>query len=152
LKTYYDTGVLLKLYTSERDSGSVGRFVHSRRERLFVTELHISESVSALKLKVFRGECREDEAAGGIATIMDDLKSGVLHLVEVDWILAWQECRLLSERFAPTFGVRTLDALHVGLARLSRAEEFVTSDSRQSALALRIGLHVIDPTRHGRGK
>lgn len=61
-------------------------------------------------------------------------------------------CRLLSEKFASTSGVRTLDALHAAVARLSGAEEFVTSDSRQSNLAARIGLIVIDPTRRGRGK
>lgn len=146
MKTYFDTGVLLKLYTGELESVRVERFVRSRREKLFVTDLHISESVSALKLKVFRKECQEEEAAAGIALIMDDLKSGVLQLVEVDWIHVWQECRLLSEKFASTSGVRTLDALHVAVARLSGAKEFVTSDSRQSNLAARIGLLVIDPT------
>lgn len=149
MKTYYDTGVLLKLYTSEPESGNVGQFVHSRGEKLFVTDLHVSESVSALKLKVFRKECHEEAAAAGIALIMDDLKSGVLQLVEVDWDRAWQECRLLSEKLASASGVRTLDALHVGVARQSGAEEFVTSDSRQSDLALRLGFHVINPTRHG---
>jgi predicted nucleic acid-binding protein len=152
LKTYFDTGVLLKLYTGEQESGNVEHFVHSRGEKLSVTDLHISESVSALKLKVFRKECHEEEAAAGIALIMDDLKSGVLQLVDVDWNRVWQECRLLSEKFASTSGVRTLDALHVAVARLSGAEEFVTSDSRQSNLAARIGLLVIDPTRRCGGK
>lgn len=147
MKTYFDTGVLLKLYTGEQESKSVEQFVHARGEKLFVTDLHVSESISALKLKVFRKECHEKEAAAGIALIMEDLKSGVLQLVDVDWNRVWQECRLLSEKFASTSGVRTLDALHVAIARLSGAEEFVTSDSRQSHLAARIGLLVIDPTR-----
>lgn len=151
MKTYYDTGVLLKLYTSEPDSGSVGQFVHSRGEKLFVTDLHVSESVSALKLKVFRKECHERAAAAGIGLIMEDLRSGVLQLVEVDWERALRECRLLSEKFASTSGVRTLDALHVGVALQSGAEEFVTSDNRQSDLAMRLGLHVINPARYGEG-
>lgn len=152
MKTYFDTGVLLKLYTGELESESVEHFVHSRREKLFVTDLHISETISALKLKVFRKECHEEEAAAAIALVMDDLKSGVLQLLEVDWNHTWQECRLLSEKFASTSGVRTLDALHVAVARLSGAEEFVTSDSRQSNLAARIGLLVIDLTGRRGGK
>ncbi len=152
MKTYYDTGVLLKLYTGEKESVGVANFVHSRGEKLSVTDLHISESVSALKLKVFHKECHEEDAAAGIALIMDDLKTGVLQLVEVDWDRVWQECRLLSEKFASTSGVRTLDALHVAVARLSWAEEFVTRDNRQSDLAASIGLRVIDPTRQTQGK
>lgn len=146
MRTYFDTGILLKLYTGEKESESVERFVHSRGERLSVTDLHIPEAVSALKLKVFRKECREEEAEAGIALIMEDLKCGILQIVEVDWNHAWRECRLLSDQFASTSGVRTLDALHVAVARLSGAKEFVTSDSRQAKLARAIGLKVLDPT------
>lgn len=148
MKTYFDTGILLKLYTGEKESEAVERFVHSRGEKLSITDLHISESVSALKLKVFRKECHEKEAADGIDLIMDDLRCGILQIVEVDWNHVWRECRLLSDNFASSTGVRTLDALHAAVARLSGAKEFVTSDSRQADLAARIGLLVIDPTRH----
>lgn len=147
MTTYFDTGILLKLYTGEKESEPVERFVHSRGKKLSITDLHISESVSALKLRVFRKECHEEEAAAGIELILDDLKSGVLEIVEVDWNHVWLECRLLSDKFASTSGVRTLDALHVAVARLAGAKEFVTSDSRQADLAARIGLLVIDPTR-----
>lgn len=148
MKTYFDTGILLKLYTGEKESEAVERFVHSRGERLWVTDLHISESVSAMKLKVFRMECHEEEAAAGIDLIMDDLRCGILQIVEVDWNHVWRECRLMSDNFASTTGVRTLDALHVAVARLSGVKEFVTIDSRQADLAARIELLVIDPTRH----
>jgi predicted nucleic acid-binding protein len=152
LKTYFDTGILLKLYTGEKESDAVERFVHARGERVFVTDLHLSECVSALKLKVFRRECDEEEAAAGIDLIMEDLKCGVLQVVEVDWNHVWRECRLLSDNFASTTGVRTLDALHVAVARLSSAKEFVTSDCRQADLASRVGLLVIDPTKSVVGK
>jgi len=76
---------------------------------------------------------------------MDDLKCGVLQIAEVDWNHVWRECRLLSDNFASTTGGCTLDALHVAVARLSGANEFVTSDTRQADLAARIGLLVIDP-------
>jgi hypothetical protein len=109
LKTYFDTGILLKLYTCEKESPSVQRFVYSRAEKLIITDLHISESVSALKLKVFRKECQEEEAAAGIDLLMGDVQSGVLQIAEVDWNHAWLECRILSNLNASIFGVRTLD-------------------------------------------
>lgn len=147
MKTYYDTGVLLKLYLGEASSEAVQRFVHSRGENIPVTDLHLSECVSAMKLRAFRRECRDEEASEGIGLIMEDLKSGVLQFIEVDWARVWNECRLLSEKFAFATGVRTLDALHVATARLSEAQELVTTDVRQSKLAARVGLRVIDPTR-----
>jgi predicted nucleic acid-binding protein len=151
LKTYYDTGILLKLYMGEASSEAVQHFVHSRGESLAVTDLHLSECVSAMKLRAFRRECRDEEASEGIGLIMEDLKSGVLRLIEVDWPRTWHECRLTSEKFASSTGVRTLDALHVATARLCGAQELVTTYARQSRLAARVGLRVIDPTRR-RGK
>lgn len=143
MRTYFDSGILLKLYTGE--SESVERFVHSRGERLSVTDLHISESVSALKLKVFRKEFCEEAATAGIDLIMDDLKCGILQIVEVDWNHVWRECRLLSDQFVSTCGVLTLDALHVAVARLSGAKEFVTGDICQTDLADRLECHKSNP-------
>jgi len=100
LNTYYDTGVLLKLYTAEPESRRVQDFVRLRKDRIWVTDLHVAECVSALRLKVFRKECSEDESAAAIELIKADLMSGVLQVVEVDWNHTWQECRLLSDQFS----------------------------------------------------
>lgn len=146
MNTYYDTGVLLKLYTAEPDSGRVQDFVRLRKNRIWVTNLHVAECVSALRLKVFRKECSEDESAAAIELIKADLRSGVLQVVEVDWDHAWQECRLLSDQFASRTGARTLDSLHVAAARLLGVKEFLTSDGRQAKLAAAIGLKALNPT------
>jgi len=146
LNSYYDTGVLLKLYTAEPESGHVQDFVRLRKDRIWVTDLHVAECVSALRLKVFRKECSEDESSAAIELIKADLRNGVLQVVEVDWDHAWQECRLLSDQFASRTGARTLDSLHVATARLLGVKEFYTSDGRQAKLAHSIGLKVLDPT------
>ena len=146
MTAYYDTGVLLKLYTAEPESGCVQDIVRLRKDRIWVTELHFAECISALRLKVFRKECTEGESSAAIELIKADLKSGVLQIVEVDWDHAWHECRLLSDQFAFRTGARTLDSLHVAAARLLGVKEFLTSDSRQAKLARAIGLKVLDPT------
>lgn len=146
MNSYYDTGVLLKLYTAEPESECVQNFVQLREDRIWVTDLHVAECISALRLKAFRKECREDAASAAIELIKTDLRSGVLQVVEVDWSHTWQECRLLSDQFASQTGARTLDSLHVAAARLLGAKEFLTSDDRQAKLARAIGLKVLDPT------
>lgn len=146
MNSYYDTGVLLKLYTAEPESARVQDFVRLRKERIWLTDLHVAECVSALRLKTFRKEGSEDEASAAIELLKADLKSGIMQVVEVDWSHAWQECRLLSEQFSSRTGARTMDSLHVAAARLLGAKEFLTSDGRQAKLAHSIGLKVFNPT------
>lgn len=54
---YYDTG-LLKLYPEEKESDAIRAFVREKKRPLAFTSLHMSECVSALRLKCFRREHR----------------------------------------------------------------------------------------------
>lgn len=150
MKTYYDTGLLLKLYTAEVESPVVQAFVHYRAQALQISDLHHAECVSALRLKEFRGECTATEAGGALKLLEDDLRTGVLRMVAVEWNQVWKECCCLAQAHAALTGCRTLDALHVASALVLGAREFITSDHRQSACAIRAGLVVTDPTRAGR--
>ncbi len=143
---YYDTGVLLKLYTTEPESERVQKFVQKRGEKLRVTDLHVAECYSALRLKVFRQECGTEQASAAVSLIKEDLKNGILLPVELNWSEAWDQCRSMADRFASVTGARTLDTLHVAAARVLEADQFVTSDQRQILLARQVGLAVLDPT------
>jgi predicted nucleic acid-binding protein len=145
MNRYYDTGVILKLYTIEPQSTAVRRFVTRQKEPLFLTPLHRSEVISAFRLKVFRGECEDVQAAVAIADFEEDISNGVVQLVGIDWDQAWRVCRELSDAHAASTGCRTLDALHVACARVLSIREFVTTDKRQADLARRAGMRVSDP-------
>ncbi len=145
MKTYYDTGIFIKLYTTEPESTSVANFVKTRAKPLFITELHIAESHSALRLKEYRRECTRQNASDALEMLEHDLRSGALQLVDVDWIAVWQECARLTDQFSGQLGIRTLDTLHVSIARLVGFKEFVTSDSKQSKLAKLSGFVVTNP-------
>lgn len=147
MTSYYDTGLLLKLYTNEVDSEAVRRFVVRRREALVFTPMHHAECVAALQLKCFRGEAGEEEVAGALRDIELDTASGVLRAVPLDWDAAWLRCRILSDAHAASTGCRTLDALHVACALLLGAGELVTGDARQAALARKAGLRVVKPIK-----
>jgi len=146
MTTYYDTGILLKLYTAEPESAAVQDFVHHRRESIRITDLHHAECVSALRLKQFRGECTPDQAKSALALLAADLRAGTLLLVAVDWGQAWSRCRELSDSHAAETGARTLDVLHVACASQLQCREFVSSDKRQISLAGMADLEPIDPT------
>jgi predicted nucleic acid-binding protein len=139
---YYDTGLLLKLYTEEKESDALRAFVTQKKQPLTFTSLHLSECVSALRLKCFRNECEEEQAAAAIMDLENDFAAGVLRSVFIDWDAAWAQCRVLSDSHAATTGCRTLDALHVACAKQIGAGEFITSDERQSKLAKKAGFRV----------
>jgi predicted nucleic acid-binding protein len=145
MNVYYDTGVLLKLYTLEKESKEIRDFVLRRRAPLFLHTLHLSECTSALKLKVFRGECDDEEANSALADIEEDVQSGVIRTVPCDWDEAWLQCRFLARTFAARTGCRTLDTLHVACALQLACRELVSTDKRQSDLARAAGLKVVNP-------
>lgn len=147
MSRYFDTGVLLKLYTEENGSDRVRDFVVRLGESIVFTPLHRAECVSALRLKVFRGECLQSQASAAIAFLDQDCASGVLRGTAVDWEEAWVRTAILSSKHASSIGCRTLDGLHVACALQLGAAEFVTGDKRQASLAGKVGLKVANPFR-----
>ena len=145
MKAYYDTGILLKLYTEESESPSVRTYVTEGGEPIHVNDFHLAECVSALRLKQFRGECEPKQVGRTLYYLDEDVRSGVLKMSPVDWADAWRECRTLANSHAGATGCRTLDTLHIACAFLSHASEFVTSDRRQVALAELVGFRVVNP-------
>jgi len=145
VKRYYDTGVLLKLYTPEGDSDRVRAFVRRAGEPLTFTALHRAECTSALRLKVFRGEAAESEVISALRDIDEDVASGVLHATELEWTAALWRCIGLADAHAGTTGCRTLDTLHVSCAATLGARVMVTSDPRQACLARKAGLKTVNP-------
>lgn len=142
---YYDTGILLKLYTTEPASSAVQAFVTRRGRAIPITDLHLAEAISALRLKEFRGECTAEQAGGAIVCLQDDLRTRILRLIAVDWPAVWIRCQTLARTESARCGTRTLDTLHVACALSLHAGEFITSDRRQAALARVCGLTVADP-------
>jgi predicted nucleic acid-binding protein len=145
IHAYFDSGVLLKLYTAEPDSPQIQDFIHRHRSPLHVTSLHLAEFASALSLKAFRRECELQQAQAALGLVKKDVQSGILCQIELDWERALQSCSQLSTRHSHQTGTRTLDALHVACACALGAKNFVTTDGRQTAMAKLADLRTIDP-------
>ena len=145
MNCYYDTGLLLKLYTDEPESGAVQAFAVENAQPIPFLSLHQSECASALHLKAFRGECSVAHANRALADIQEDLRAGVLHAFLPDWEAVWRQCTDMAQSHAHLIGCRTLDTLHVACALELGFRHFVTSDARQTALAERAGMVVHFP-------
>ncbi|MEX2606386.1 MAG: type II toxin-antitoxin system VapC family toxin [Kiritimatiellia bacterium] len=143
---YYDTGILVKLYTVEPESAAVQAYVMHQAGPIPFHALHHSEIASAFHLKAFRGECSSAQANRALTDVEEDRRSGILLQQRPDWEKIWEKCLELSCAHAASTGCRTLDTLHVACAVELGYREFVTSDQRQAALAERLGITVCDPT------
>lgn len=146
---YYDTGILLKLYTNEPTSCAVQAFVAGRGQAIPITDLHLAEAISALRLKEFRGECTAVQGSAALSCIEEDLRNRVLRRTAVNWPEIWMRCQTLARAETARHGTRTLDTLHVASALQLNASEVISSDRRQAALAGACGLTVVDPCAAG---
>ena len=141
--TYYDTGVLVKLYVPELGSQGVLRFVSERGMAIQVNDLHYGEATNAFALKAFRQEISTAERLALRAKWEGDLGAGRLRHRSLAWPEVFQQGNLLTEAHSPQIGCRTLDILHVAAALVLHATEFVTLDERQRRLALAAGLNAV---------
>ena len=138
---YLDTGCLLKLYYPEPESGAVVAAVTG--EAIVFTPLHELEITTAMQLKVFRGEARPEQVVAAAALVREDVVAGKLVEVAVDWPAALREATRLAQAHAAKIGCRSLDILHCALAKAVTATVFVSSDTRQIALARAEALPVL---------
>lgn len=127
---YYDTGILVKLYTNEPVSGTVQTFVTGRARAIPVTELHLAEAIGAFRLKEFRGECTAAQASAALACVEEDLRSRVLQRIDVESPAIWIRCQTLARAETARHGTRTRDTRHVASALQLSAAELITSGFR----------------------
>jgi predicted nucleic acid-binding protein len=138
---YLDTGCLLKLYYPEPESAAVAEAVAG--EIIVFTAPHELEMVTAMQLKLFRGEGKAEQAAAAIGLVHEDLAAGKLVEAAVDWRTALRGAVRLAQAHAGRVGCRSLDILHCALAQAVGATVFVSSDTRQITLARAEGLRVL---------
>ena len=139
---YADSSFLVSCYVVDANTAQAKAFLTRLNTPLLFTALHALEVRNALKLGVFRGLFPGAAAAGAWANLESDLRGGRLVRVKVKWPVALRLAALFSERHSATVGTRSLDILHVAVARSLRVGEFVSFDTRQRALAVAIGLKV----------
>lgn len=139
---YADSSFLVSCYVADNNTASAQSYLAAHPVPLVFTALHRLEVPNALKLGLFRGLFQTSDAAAALINLESDLRSGRLVKTLVKWPLAFRVAASLSERHTFSTGTRSLDILHVAVAKSLRIAEFVSFDGRQRTLAAAVGLNV----------
>ena len=143
MKTYFDTGVLVKVYIREQNSPDAIALLSKVAPPIPFTHLHALELLTAIRLKRFREEITPREERSAIGMVQADLATRRLQLPNYDLIQVFHRAEVLSAKYAATVGTRTLDILHVAAALEAGCKEFVSFDERQRKVATKVRLAVM---------
>lgn len=142
MSQYADSSFLVSCYVADANTAQAQTYLATHPVSLAFTPLHGLEVRNALKLGVFRGLFPLSAAAAALINLENDLRNGRLANTAVKWPIASRLARRLSQRHTAATGTRSLDVLHVAVAKSLRINDFVSFDSRQRALAALAGLNV----------
>lgn len=102
-------------------------------------ELEFNNAARAL---VFVGKLDSTKLGAMLARVREDLRGGILTRKSLTAELHYRTAETISTAHTARLGGRTLDLLHIAAAQTLGAQEFLSFDGRQRALAIQCGLRV----------
>jgi hypothetical protein len=97
---------------------------------------------NAFALGAFRRSLTATQVSAAWLDVERDLRNGLLLPHPVNWPPVYRSAAQYAAAHGPTIGCRSLDVLHVTLAKKLNVTEFFTFDARQKALASALGMSV----------
>jgi predicted nucleic acid-binding protein len=138
LNTYADSSFLVASYIVDAHSHVVDQRL-AAAPSVWLTPFNRAELANAIFQQVFLKRLSLAQAQSAWSDFERDYQHGLWMQVEFP-PRAWETSIDLSRRHGATFGVRTLDSLHVACALELKAQKFWTFDDRQARLAEAVGL------------
>ena len=137
---YLDTSALAKLYLLESGSDELNRSLEVRRD-LQLSDLAISELVSAMAQRKREGDLSIDAAGRLHRTLLDHVASGHYLRLTLSAEIHRAAERLLLSFDAPA--LRAADALHLASALAAESRTLATFDKRMRRSAAVLGLALL---------
>lgn len=138
---YADTSALLKRYIAEPASDEFDEFLLTRGP-LDISRLTLTEMRCALSRRRRAAEIDAAIETSAVAELRKDVLNGVLRVCPVNDSQVIEAYALIES--LPGVPLRTLDAIHLAIAREIAATALVTSDKVQAQAARAVGFTVFD--------
>ncbi len=139
MKAYADTSFLVSLYLDDAHTDTANAWMKRRINPLPFTPLHRHEIRNAIRAAVWRKQIDGAQRREYFRLMEEDLKAGFLEHQAVGWTDAFREAERIGEAQAEQTGVRSADLLHIGIASVLGAVDFLTFDATQRKAATGAG-------------
>lgn len=140
MNTYADTSVLFSLYATDGSSPRADAWRQANPLPLPFTAFHRLELRNAFSLAVFQKRLTPHEVQAAWQEVENDLAAGLLVPRGGLWHRILGEAESIAQNHTPAVGSRTLDTIHVATAKVLGVPESCSFDTRQTAIASRVGL------------
>lgn len=148
MKAYFDSGFLFKLYWQEANTPAAQAIVLQYQPPALLSRfnevemLHVARRKTWLLAPTGQPMLSAIQFQAGLALLEQDLASGILAHLEVNYDEVFDAALELSGKFGQTIPVKTVDLLHVAMMEFG-FDDFVTADKQQHDFATRVGVHSI---------
>jgi uncharacterized protein len=136
---YLDTSALAKWYLLEPNSAQVTEYIINL-ERAAISSLTMTEMRCLLARRKRMRELDAGLEAQIYATFLEDIAQGSLWLYPIEDKHMESAANLIS--ILPSITLRTLDAIHLGIAQHYGFERIATADKNFAEAAVALGLRV----------
>ena len=143
---FFDTSALVKFFHIEEGTEIVTELLNNQENEIWVLELVKMEFISALHRRFRNKEINEEMLAEATKGFEEELSR--FNIEPLSQIVV-KEGEELLKKYGKEYGLRTLDALHIGCYSLISEEDwsFVSTDGNLCAVAEFMGQKVINPLR-----
>ncbi|MDZ7621938.1 MAG: type II toxin-antitoxin system VapC family toxin [Candidatus Competibacteraceae bacterium] len=138
-RAYLDTSALAKWYLNEPGSEDFVRYIQDL-DVAVISSLTQTEMRSLLARRRRMGELTHELESVVYASFLDDITQGSLQLYSVEDTRFAEAVNLISRY--PEHPLRTLDALHLAVARHWEVESLATADAVMAGAAISMGFAV----------
>jgi len=142
MDVYADTSFLFSYYLPDANTPNARDWLLAHSDPLPLTPFHRVELRNGISLAVFRRRITEAQAAAAWSGVEQDWQEGRLIPVTVNWSKVFSDAESIATTESPLLGTRSLDIIHVAIAKQVGAVDFLSFDVRQTALAKKAGLIV----------
>jgi predicted nucleic acid-binding protein len=148
MRCFSDTSFLCALYRLQDNSPKAFSFMEKFRGEIIVSSQVLWEFRQSARFQVFRYQSDKTrgfskaEAERMIRALDDNVKSGALSLVTVEWPDVHSLAETLSATYTMKGGHRPMDIIHLSTAKHLGLKHFLTFDKNQKKLAEAEGLSV----------
>jgi predicted nucleic acid-binding protein len=117
---FFDTSALVKFFHNEDGTKAVTELLNSQENKIWISELAKLEFLSALHRRFRNNEIDENILKEAIEGFEEELNRFNVEQLSHATV---QEARELLQKHGKEYGLRTLDALHLGCFRLISEDE-----------------------------